>query len=218
MTLQQKLLAYYEQNTEDFNHDIEELDSWNGFLGDKRYYPMEDFSDYYAGTDPLKIMRLAFFGYDDDDSMLDDNEPFNPNRDYFYLNGLGDLVSTDQQDYSDYLDERFVEEIIENGSDNLTLSPGAQEIIEDYEEENDEENKMENVEKVNDLDTDTQREHLLDEIDRTKVVDDLLSAAGIWSIRDVDRFLEDADIDDLRNLKDDLEIYDKKRRQIEERR
>lgn len=162
MTLKQQLLSYYKENTENFNHDIEELDSWNGYLGSKRYYPMED--------------------------------------------------------YSDYLDERFVEEIIKNGSDHLTLSPNAQEIIEDYKEENNEENKIENVEKVNDQDTDAQREHLLDEIDRTKVVDDLLSAAGIWSIRDVDRFLEDADLDDLRNLKDDLEIYDKKHRQIEERR
>jgi hypothetical protein len=93
---------------------------------------MEEFSDYYQGTDPLEILRRAFFGYDEDDSTLEEKEPFNPNKDYFYLNGMRDLVSTDQQDYSDYLDDRFVEEIIENGSDNLVLSPGAQEIIEDY--------------------------------------------------------------------------------------
>lgn len=142
MTLQQQLLEYYKENIEDFNHDIEELDSFNGCLGDKRYFPMEDFSDYYQGTDPLEIMRRAFFGYDDDDSTLEEKEPFNPNKDYFYLNGLGDLVSTDHQDYSDYLDEDFVEDIIENAKD-LMLSDGAQDIIDDYEEENDEENKME---------------------------------------------------------------------------
>ena len=142
MTLKQKLLEYYKENTEDFNNDIEELDSWNGYLGSKRYYLMEEFSDYYQGTDPLEILRRAFFGYDEDDSTLERKEPFNPNKEYFYLNGMRDFVSTDQQDYSDYLDDRFVEEIIENGSDNLTLSPGAQEIIEDYEEEN-EKNKME---------------------------------------------------------------------------
>lgn len=132
MTLKRQLLSYYKRNTEDFNHDIEELDSWNGYLGSKRYYRMEEFSDYYQGTDPLEILRRAFFGYDEDDSTLEEKEPFNPNKDYFYLNGMRDLVSTDQQDYSDYLDDRFVEEIIENGSDNLVLSPGAQEIIEDY--------------------------------------------------------------------------------------
>ena len=135
MTLKQQLLSYYKENTEDFNHDIEELDSWNGYLGSKRYYPMEEFSDYYQGTDPLEILRRAFFGYDEDDSTLEEKEPFNPNKNYFYLNGMRYLVSTDQQDYSDYLEDKFVEEIIENGSDNLTLSPGAQEIIEDYEDQ-----------------------------------------------------------------------------------
>lgn len=56
---------------------------------------------------------------------------------------------------------------------------------------------------------DAQREYLLDEIDRTKVVGDLLDAAGLWSIRDVVSFFEDADLDDLQSLKDDLEAYDR---------
>lgn len=55
---------------------------------------------------------------------------------------------------------------------------------------------------------DAQREYLLDEIDRTKVVGDLLDAAGLWSIRDVLSFFEEADLDDLESLKDDLEAYD----------
>lgn len=139
MTLKQQLLSYYKENTEDFNHDIEELDDLNCYLGDDLCYPMEDFSDIYEGTDPLEILRRAFYGYDDDDSTLEKKAQFNPNRDYFYINGLGNLVSTDYLDYSKYLDEDFVEEIIENAQ-NLTLSDGAQEIIDDYEEEKDEEN------------------------------------------------------------------------------
>lgn len=142
MTLKQQLLSYYKENTEDFNRDIEELDDFNSYLGDDLCYPMEDFSDIYEGTDPLEILRRAFYGYDDDDSTLEKKAPFNPNRDYFYVNGLGNLVSTDYRDYSKYLDEDFVEEIIENAQ-NLTLSDGAQEIIDDYEEENDEKNNME---------------------------------------------------------------------------
>ena len=37
-TLAETLLNYYQQNEEDFNHDIDELDSWlrNGLLGDNR--------------------------------------------------------------------------------------------------------------------------------------------------------------------------------------
>lgn len=142
MTLQQKLLSYYKENTEDFNKDIEELDDYNGYLCDNRCYPMEELDDYYQDIDPLTLLRLAFYGYDDDGSTLEKNDQFNPNRDYFYVNGLGNFVSTDQQDYSDYLDEDFVEEVIEN-TQNLTLSDGAQDIIDDYEEENNEENEME---------------------------------------------------------------------------
>lgn len=54
-----------------------------------------------------------------------------------------------------------------------------------------------------------QREYLLDEIDKTKVVGDFLDAAGLWSIRDVVNFFEDATLDDLQSLKDDLEAYDR---------
>lgn len=59
---------------------------------------------------------------------------------------------------------------------------------------------------------DAQREYLLDEIDKTKVVGDLLDAAGLWSIRDVVNFFEDATLDDLQSLKDDLEAYDREER------
>lgn len=55
---------------------------------------------------------------------------------------------------------------------------------------------------------DAQREYLLDGIDRTKVVGDLLDAAGLWSIRDVVSFFENATLDDLQSLRDDLEAYD----------
>ena len=56
---------------------------------------------------------------------------------------------------------------------------------------------------------DAQREYLLDEIDRTKVVGDLLDASGLWSIKDLVSFFEEADLDDLQSLKDDLEAYDR---------
>ena len=55
MTLQQKLLAYYKQNKEDFDHDIEELDEFNGYLCDNRCHPMEELDDLYDGFDPLSL-------------------------------------------------------------------------------------------------------------------------------------------------------------------
>ena len=33
-TLAETLLNYYQEHEDDFNHDIEELDCWNGILGD----------------------------------------------------------------------------------------------------------------------------------------------------------------------------------------
>ena len=60
MTLQQKLLSYYKENKEDFDHDIEELDEFNGYLCDNRCYHMEELDDLYDGFDPLTLLRLAF--------------------------------------------------------------------------------------------------------------------------------------------------------------
>lgn len=73
---------------------------------------------------------------------------------------------------------------------------------------------MEQAAKLMEIDSptyDAQREYLLDEIDKTKVVGDLLYAAGLWSIRDVINFFKEADLDDLQSLKDDLEAYDQQR-------
>lgn len=134
MTLVNELLAYYMKNNEDFTSDIEELDSWNGYLGDDKVLPMEELDDCYQGVEPSEILRRAFFGYDEPYAKTDVKSSFNPNRDYFYLNGYGNLVSTDERNYSDYFDEDFVQEIIDNEPD-LSLSSGAQEIIDEYEDQ-----------------------------------------------------------------------------------
>lgn len=140
-TLAETLLNYYKEHEDDFNYDIEELDSWNGYLGDERAEPMEYLDEVYQGTEPTEILRCAFFGYDDAYAKSEQRAPFNPNRDYFYFNGYGNLVSTDYKDYSSFLDEYFVNEIIDNEC-HLDLSDGAQEIIDNYEEE-DERNEEE---------------------------------------------------------------------------
>ena len=139
MTLKQKLLSYYEEDSKDFLNDIEELDNWNGYLGDEKVMPMEELDELYQGAEPLELLRRAFFGYDEPYEKYEQHYPFNPNRDYFYFNGYGNLVSTNERDYSDYLDEDFVQEIIDN-EPHLSLSNGAREIIDNdyYEIEDDE--------------------------------------------------------------------------------
>ena len=137
-TLAEKLLKYYKEHMDDFNHDIEELDSWNGILGDNRIEDMNYLDELYQGKEATEILSCAYFGHDDDTWHEENGEKvygeFNPNRDYFYFNGYGNLVSTDYKDYSDYLDLDYVQDIVDNYG-HLDLSDGAQEIIDNYDED-----------------------------------------------------------------------------------
>lgn len=110
---------YLEENEEVFNETIEELDSYNGYLNDSRYYSMDELSEYYNGADPIELLNRAFFGYDAETWHTDGHGEkvygaFNPNREYFSYNGYGNLVSSDCKDYSAFLDEYFINELIEN--------------------------------------------------------------------------------------------------------
>jgi hypothetical protein len=54
-----------------------------------------------CGDDAMNILQRAFFGYDFNPYNEDKKEPFNPNRDYFFLNGYANMVSV----YDGYVDE-----------------------------------------------------------------------------------------------------------------
>lgn len=114
-----KIIKYFEENEDVLNRCIEELDSYNGYLGDDRYYPMEYLNEFYAGTDPIEILNRAYFGRDNDTWTTDASgnkiySEFNPNRDYFTYDGYGNFVSTDYIDYSARLDTYAIEELSEN--------------------------------------------------------------------------------------------------------
>ena len=113
------IIQYFKENEDIFNDCMEELDGYDGYLGDDRYYYMEDMSEFYRGQDPIEILTRAFYGHDDDTWETDRNGnkvygAFNPNRDYFYYNGYGNLVSSDYKDYSDKLDHWAIEEMSNN--------------------------------------------------------------------------------------------------------
>lgn len=116
------IIQYFKENENVFSDCMEELDSYNGYLGDDRYYSMEELNGLYTGQEPQEILFRAFYGFDADSWHTDSSgnkiyEAFNPNRDYFYLNGYGNLVSSDYKDYSYKLDEYVIEEMSENKSD-----------------------------------------------------------------------------------------------------
>ena len=113
------IIRYFEENEDIFNDCMEELDGYNGYLGDDRYYDREELDEFYNGQEPREILYRAFYGHDDDTWETDRNGnkvygAFNPNRDYFYYDGYGNLVSSNYKDYSDKLDHWAIEEMSEN--------------------------------------------------------------------------------------------------------
>jgi len=74
-----------------------------------------------CGDDAMNILQRAFFGYDFNPYNEDKKEPFNPNRDYFFLNGYANMVSVDDGDVDEYLKyainkDEFVEWCILEGN------------------------------------------------------------------------------------------------------
>ena len=133
------IINYFQENEEEFNTLIEELDSYNGYLGDDRYYNMEDLDEFYSGVEASEVLTRAFYGHDAETWTTDSHGEkeygaFNPNRDYFYYNGYGNLVSADYKDYSDNLDEWFVNQIIDNAAQLDEIPAEVKEIIDSIEE------------------------------------------------------------------------------------
>lgn len=113
------ILNYFEENEDTFAAALEELDSYNGYLGDDRYYDMAMLDEFYHDTEPSEVLYRAFYGYDEDSWDYDAHgdkhyRAFNPNRDYFRYNGYGNLVSADYKDYSAQLDEYAILAMADN--------------------------------------------------------------------------------------------------------
>lgn len=119
MKTTEKIITYFKEHEDIFNDCIEELDSYNGYLGDDRYYHMDELDELYNGTEPSEILHRAYYGRDDDTYTTDESGnrtygEFNPNREYFYFNGYGNLVSSDYKDYSAHLDDWAINAMSEN--------------------------------------------------------------------------------------------------------
>ena len=114
-----KIEEYFKTNEEIYNNCVEELDSYNGYIGDGRYYFMDELDELYVDYKPSEILQRAYYGRDDDTWTTDASGnktygEFNPNREYFYFNGYGNLVSSDYKDYSAYLDKNIIEDMLKN--------------------------------------------------------------------------------------------------------
>lgn len=117
-TKNEKLMDLFKNDEQLFNSTIVELDGYNGYLGDDRYYDMEMLQELLYGKNIIDLLNMAYFG-DDENYYIDEYgrkhyESFNPNREYFYFNGYGNLCSTNYKDYSCRLDNYFIDSLLEN--------------------------------------------------------------------------------------------------------
>lgn len=113
----EKIIAYFRENENLLEECLEQLDAYNGYLGDSRYIPMEELKYYF--DDPMDILYRAFYGHDDDTWTTDNSGnreygPFNPNREYFYFNGYGNLVSSNYKDYFGWLDKWAIVDMLQH--------------------------------------------------------------------------------------------------------
>lgn len=128
------LMELFKNDEQLFNSTIEELDGYNGYLGDDRYYSMDMLPELFHGADIIEVLNRAYFGRDDNNWHTDAHgekiyDSFNPNREYFTFNGYGNLVSANYKDYSAFLDDYFIDAIIEN-QNHLYLDDEIENILE----------------------------------------------------------------------------------------
>lgn len=135
------IVNYFEENEAEFDEVIEQADSYDGILGDDRYYCMEDLDEFYHDTAPTELLNRVYYGHDADNYSTDSHgdksySEFCPNRTYFYYNGYGNLVSTDYKDYTSYNDEYFVGKLVDGEYGNyIDLPEEVQEMIDEFNEE-----------------------------------------------------------------------------------
>lgn len=89
--IQNRMVVYWKNHNDSFSRVCEDLDSWDGFLGDNRLYQMYDLDDLLGEKKPSEVIQ-----------MLDSDFDYSDN--YFYWDGYGELCSTDEREYYNDVD------------------------------------------------------------------------------------------------------------------
>ena len=108
---------------------VKDINSWNGQLDWLDFIDMDLFDEFMEGQSPLWIAERIFYG------------DFNPNDEYFILNGYGNLESFDEWKANKECEE-YIDEIIDALIDNIDYIDTYSEIhnlFEELEEEEEEE-------------------------------------------------------------------------------
>ena len=76
---------------------VQEVNSWDGSLGDYDYMEIEQINELFHSVEPLEILRMAHFG------------EFDWNDDYFIVNDYGNLDSINEFEFEDMLKDNHDE-------------------------------------------------------------------------------------------------------------
>lgn len=111
-----EIIDFFKENPITFNNCIEELDDYNGYLGDRRYFEMEDINEFFADSEPTDILYRTYYGGDEDSAIITEDGTkrygeFNPTRDFYYFNGYGNLISSDFKNYEEFIEPYTIEEM-----------------------------------------------------------------------------------------------------------
>lgn len=108
------VIEYFKEVPEEFIEVARDLDGYDSILTDN-----EEVNDYMEYLDDVYYERALDLIHDGLYGNDEDGGNFNLDREYFYYNGYGNLVSTDTyynsdgDYYTDYLDEDVVRDLYE---------------------------------------------------------------------------------------------------------
>ena len=122
----EKALEYFENNEDEFNFTIEELDSWCGYLDGQRYEYMDYIGEFFYDSSVKDIIEAALNGTDVSGGSFDTD------RQYFYWD-WNQLVSTDNNSYSEWLDSYFIEKLYTEYSRNRKKNWSTMELPKEIE-------------------------------------------------------------------------------------
>ena len=91
-----KAYEILEGDTDAFVDACEELDNWNGFLGDTRCYDMDEIDEFFSRPSEL----------------LDKMDDFQYSDEYFYFTGYSNVSTTDDK-YDHYSDDFSVDDVLD---------------------------------------------------------------------------------------------------------
>ena len=89
--IESRMIDYWKAHNDSFSNVCEELDSWDGFLGDDRIYSMDELDDILGDKKPSEVLQMV------------DTPNFDYSDDYFYYDIYG-IRSTNEKDYFNYVD------------------------------------------------------------------------------------------------------------------